>query len=441
MNLYEQGINDQLRPVCSLFDRFCRERNIPFYILTDQAKTQNYLIRHSKSDIIPELLEGLIPKLKDNKVYLLIDPNRDDGISMTFSTVSNKVITCDGHWDPIPNHPGGLGGSGKTDKNYRFTIFVKRPSKKRLKKMGLSNEDQYKYSRRKRLRDQSMFPSSFGKSVSFGGRGKELKEDVSDENKRFEANFLKAAEPLCTTYWLEEEDLPENIVPGKNFGYTSPASWAEIKSAYMEFKAGNLKYKFSKGVNKVLEDNLFAAAISKVLSEMEVGTFEPTEKEILVEIVILMDHYGKMTDNKEPADEIWSKLLEKVDNFRNSAISESAMSWSQDFYDAVSTWTPDDKFNEPFNAGWKIDPEQFNSLYDSAISSVGDDSRLADVIADPWSYNPPQAKDTVVDYEQSSPEDELAKANNAVPIGLSRNTMGRASGTFPGLTSGHFGMQ
>ncbi len=109
--LYLDGIDPKLRPICSAFSQLCGELNIGYSIVEDEFDRQIYVVATDDERLIDQM-RALV---EENNAFMIINGKR-----MIFATEQ-------------------------------------------------LDEDQYKSPTRKWIRQQSAFPSSMGKSRTFGG--------------------------------------------------------------------------------------------------------------------------------------------------------------------------------------------------------------------------------------------------------------------------------
>jgi len=136
-DLYAEGLEESLSKVYKEFDKVANNLGIRYSIVVDERDLQAYEVKKFDPKKLPELRDKVEVAAQKNGVVMKYEEEHRDGPLFTFS----------------------LG------------VIVDKKKK--------VEEDQYKYGPRKHVRDQSVFPSSFNPSVSFGGVGrKKFKEDL-----------------------------------------------------------------------------------------------------------------------------------------------------------------------------------------------------------------------------------------------------------------------
>jgi hypothetical protein len=288
MDLFAEDLHPRLREVFHDFDNYCKEHGIFYSIVSDEADKQGYLIKKDNLDDLDNLIDWLQGVLERTQAHLDVDRDRKDGALLTFTLESIQ----DDHWDPMTGHPGAMKGVSKKEDPGQFTIFAKpedaksvRAGKTTIQKKGNIKakdasfeaklikalledpieEDQYKSPTGKHRRDQSMFPSSFGPSRTFGGRtdGKKTKKEdfnrklewlLNEELDEAEAEALKDLFNLIIQY----QEAASGEVEGEH-----DAIWEELLTTFDEFK------------NSAMSDE--ARDISKRFFDA-VGSWNPDEK-------------------------------------------------------------------------------------------------------------------------------------------------------------------
>jgi hypothetical protein len=139
--LYED-INPDLRAVAERFDCYCQEKHIEYTIESDEHDEQGF---HVKQDDVNVLRNYMDEACADHKVVMTVQPDKFGNLFLFRLESLQEVEAVDGE-----NLP----------------------------------EDQYKYGSRKLIRAQSAYPSSFGKTKSFGGRGGAKNESFEDSLKQ-----------------------------------------------------------------------------------------------------------------------------------------------------------------------------------------------------------------------------------------------------------------
>jgi hypothetical protein len=180
LNELSESIPDSLKAICDHFVQFCEEHDSSYDIVCDESDQQGYVLRDRS--LARRLSEFLQPLAEENGVYVDIDDKRKDGVLFTFTLDS----IAEGHWEKLSPERKRAEFSSYSDPKDAARVR----QGKTLAHMGKGHklkfetnldkaledltEDQYKWSSRKRKRDFSAYPSSFGKSVTFGG----IKESV-----------------------------------------------------------------------------------------------------------------------------------------------------------------------------------------------------------------------------------------------------------------------
>ena len=134
--LYAEGLEESLKKVYEEFDKTAKRLGIRYSIVVDEHDLQGYEVKQFDPDKLDTLRDKVEAAAQKNGVVLNYGESHREGPLFTLS----------------------LG------------VIVDKKKK--------VSEDQYKFGNRKHTRDQSIFPSSFGPSVSYGGVGRKFKEDL-----------------------------------------------------------------------------------------------------------------------------------------------------------------------------------------------------------------------------------------------------------------------
>lgn len=173
MNELSEGIPDCLKTMFDHFVQFCDDHKAGYDIVCDESDQQGYVLKDRS--LTSRLSEFLHPLADKHGVHVDVDEKRKDGVLFTFTLSSIE----EGHWEKL----------SQEREREEFSSYSNPDDAKRVRQgktlahMGkghklklerrldevLGLEDQYKWATRKRKRDFSARPSSFGKSVTFGG--------------------------------------------------------------------------------------------------------------------------------------------------------------------------------------------------------------------------------------------------------------------------------
>ncbi len=145
----KEGLHEDLKKIYNSFEQYIKSHRMVFDIHTDEGGYQSYFVPKDHADEIAGLRDHMEVEADRNGVHMQVRPSKR-GTQFIFSVMALNEL----------------------------------------------EEDQYKSPTRKHLRDQSMFPSSFDKSRTFGGvSGYNGKKDKK-RKKRLEESIDKALEEL-----------------------------------------------------------------------------------------------------------------------------------------------------------------------------------------------------------------------------------------------------
>lgn len=294
MDLFAEDLHPRLREVFQEFDNYCKEHNVFYSIASDEANKQGYLIKKD-TEGVDNLVDYVQGPIERNQVHLNIDSENEAGTLLTFTLESvQDVEEGAGHWDVVKGHPGKMGGADKKGYRGQYTIFAKPEDAKKVRagKMPIQRlgnikakkatfeeklqraleEDQYKSPTGKHRRGQSMYPSSFGRSRTFGGvtngpRRKKTKKEGFERNLDLifgedlevtELESLKELWNLMVQY--------EDIMTGEPVGGDPEQIWQEILTKFDGFKnsafsddARNISSEFFDAVSDWTPDKKFGS--------------------------------------------------------------------------------------------------------------------------------------------------------------------------------------
>ena len=265
MDLFAEDLHPRLREVFHDFDDYCKDHGIFYSIVDDEADSQGYLIKKDQIDEVDNLIDYIQGAIERAQVHLNVDKNRKDGALLTFTidSIQDDADEGIGHWDVVKGHPGKMGDAKKPGSREQWTIFA-RPEDARKVRAGKTpiqrtgnikakeasfeeklikalledpiEEDQYKSPTGKHRRDQSAFPSSFGKSRTFGGRtnGGNRKTKKEDFVSRLENVLLEDLDEAEADALHELFNLIVQYQESQEEG--SDAAWQELLTRFDEFK-------------------------------------------------------------------------------------------------------------------------------------------------------------------------------------------------------------
>lgn len=197
MNNLQENLHERLRKFFDIFGAYCEQYSINYSIVADESNKQGYLVLGVNNQQISDMRQYFDQVARRHDLVMDLSKHKNGWL---FEFALDTIAEA-GYWRTT-GAPYAMKGQPKRKKKEDYSPFSRPEDTKKVRagKIPIQQsgnkeaakatfEDQYKSPTGKHRRDQSMWPSSFGPSKTYGGistkaKGKGKTKKESDANLR-----------------------------------------------------------------------------------------------------------------------------------------------------------------------------------------------------------------------------------------------------------------